>query len=714
MESITEKITTQFSKDPNIRITIPFTLNKEFWVTGEILVNYKGAELPFKTVLPITYPLTQPHSDNISINFINEDLIGFKHINNDGSVCFHPDKNDDFNRKIKAEIAGLKQWILDYYINDKEDERYTYLHPSIKSNLISTLYFGENPKKFKQGECGVFKYSLFSSQKQFVSNKTSIHFESYFKIGFDKDNLDDWSDDFFQYLHLNQDNVRNGLWCYIEHEPIKNIDKKRILASNWKELELFLSQDFLKLVYSILKERKKNFFFNDYLFVLLGYKIPTDESYETHWQLIKVHKKEVPVKGKKISNGNYIGICAPVEINWGLTKNTSYQRFFGRGKLSDSLTNARILIVGIGALGSSLAEILVRGGAKNLSIDDYDIVETGNLCRANYSLFNLNFPKIDALSKRLLSISPFVNVKVRQLKLNSIPKDILEKELNDRFDFIFDCSTDTEVTYILDSLDFKGKIFSLGLTNNAKHLTCLTGNNTTKETAALYEYFENEPASFYEGTGCGYPTFNANFNDINTLLNLSIKKLNESLNSNSEIHSFVVRNFTAEKEQILITSYISFFQPEKEQQILIPKNIFKKIKTSLLPHFPKEFGGIFVGYKSHQFQTIIVEDILLPEKYKNGKAEFVRHPNSLNKRLELLYKETNGKTEYLGEFHSHPNAPARPSKIDYNTMNKIAKASKVTTNNPILMIGKIDKQKLVESKCFIFADDKLYEYEQQG
>lgn len=164
----------------------------------------------------------------------------------------------------------------------------------------------------------------------------------------------------------------------------------------------------------------------------------------------------------------------------------------------------------------------------------------------------------------------------------------------------------------------------------------------------------------------------------------------------------------------MITDFLPFVQSQKEELLLIPKTIFQKVEISLLPHFPKEFGGIFVGYKSSQFQAIIIEDVLLPDEYKNGKTTFVRQPKSLNKRLELLYEKTNGKTEYIGEFHSHPNAPALPSKVDFNAMHKIAKASKVTTDNPILMIGNIDKQKLAESRFFIFADNKLYEYEQQG
>ena len=393
--------------------------------------------------------------------------------------------------------------------------------------------------------------------------------------------------------------------------------------------------------------------------------------------------KNSPFRKKKRDEKASIVFSVKKEILWGSTVNTNYSRFFGRGRLSDKLTNSKILIIGVGALGSNLAEILVRGGARDIFIDDFDTVETGNLCRANYILDDLNLSKVNRLRNRLLSISPFVNVKIRELKINCIKKEKLEKDLNELFDYVFDCSTDPEVSLIFDDLNFKGEIFSLGLTNNARHLTCITGNNIAHETAILYDCLENEPASFFEGTGCGYPTFNANFNDISTVLNLSIKKVNEVLNTNGVSNSFYIKNLSLDTPQIKIVEYVTFFQKDINRYLLFPKGLFQKIETALLQHYPKEFGGIFIGYKSPDFDAVLVEDILLPDKYKNGKAEFIRHPQSLNERLDALFKESNGRIEYLGEFHSHPNAPALPSKVDDKAMAKIAKASKVTTDNPI-------------------------------
>jgi len=96
----------------------------EKYFSGKIEVNTLNEKLSFDLLIPHHYPLTHPNSDNISIIFRNEDYIGLNHINLDGSVCFHPDKDDDFDRKFLYELKCLKQWIREYYIFKKEDDNY--------------------------------------------------------------------------------------------------------------------------------------------------------------------------------------------------------------------------------------------------------------------------------------------------------------------------------------------------------------------------------------------------------------------------------------------------------------------------------------------------------------------------------------------------------------------------------------------------------------
>ncbi len=710
MADIAQKISLLFEEDESISILKSFSLVNNFWVKGTIKVDFNGVSLNFETAVPKTYPMTQPHVDNVSINFINTDLIGYSHINNDGSVCLHPTKDDNFERKFRSEITLLKKWIHNYFIHNREDDRYTYLIPPIKGSLLTTLYFGENDKKFNVGEYGEFSYVLHAKKKKDI-NGTTIVYESYFKKSFDNKFLDKWSIDFQKNTKLNNTS-RTGLWYYIGEEPILIHERKRKLVDYWNELIKYLPETFLENVYRISRKRNSTFISqSNEIFILLGYKIPSENGYETHWNLLKFPIKTSPFQKKNRRDKVRLKSPEGMKICWGRTVNCNYDRFFGRGRLVDRITNSKILIIGIGALGSNLAEILVRGGVKNLALDDFDDVESGNLCRANYTLKNLNHSKVDSLKYFLVSLSPFINISSRRFKINCIPKKNLELELNKNFDIIFDCSTDTEVTSLLDSINFRGRVFSLGLTNNAKYITCNTGTSITHDTAVLYDTLENEPANYFEGTGCGYPTFNASFNDVGTLLNIAIKKINQTLATSDVADSFYVNNLSNANTQINIIDLKSLYQKELNHYLYFPCQLFGKIEAVLQEHFPKEFGGIFIGYKSEKFQSVVVVDIILPSKFSNRKTEFIRYPNSLNERLDLIFKESDGRLQYLGEFHSHPNSPAIPSFLDITTMNRIAASKKVKTDKPILMIGEMDNNNLKNQEFFISYNSKLYQYE---
>lgn len=701
-----ESITSILDADSSIKILTPFYLDSYFY-KGRIQVDYKGVQLEFTVSIARCYPFTLPSTDNISIIFENKDLVGLPHINVDGSVCFHPEKDDDFERKLKSEIEGLKTWIYDYYICKKEDDNYTYLIHKTEPNKSSTLYFSDNDKKFKKSEFGVFQYSDFNSFE--TTEKFKI--QTFFRIGFDKDFQDKWSSDFHEKL---KSSTYNGFWVYIEKEPIKDEFDIRKGIETWEEFEKHLPETFIKHLYDSFKRLNKNYFFEGDLFLTVGYKIPNDEGYETHWDLVKINKHKLPITTLRVpkedrasANDKYYSVCTKDKIIWGSTVNSNYARFFGRGKLSQKLVDSRILIIGCGALGSSLAETLVRGGCKNISIDDFDYVASGNLCRSKYNLYNLNRRKIESLKGNLINISPYVNIFNIPLKLNHYSD--MESWLSKSIDYVFDCSTDAEVTYSLDHINFSGKVFSLSITNHAKELVCVSGKEITKTSNHLYEYLGNEEPSFYEGTGCGYPTFNANFNDINSLLNPALMNISSQIEANSIPDNFVIRKKDIYGfKQIEIEGFFSSFESSTNNHLYISNQTLGKIRLELLKHYPKEFGGVFVGFKKEGL--IVIEDVLIPDDFVNGKTEFVRHPGTLNDRLAKIFKETNGKTTYLGEWHSHPNASATPSSTDEKAMKEIAENIKIGNLNPVLMIVKVT-QDVFEPITYLYNEKKLLRYE---
>lgn len=96
-----------------------------------------------------------------------------------------------------------------------------------------------------------------------------------------------------------------------------------------------------------------------------------------------------------------------------------------------ALSNAKLLILGAGALGSHVAELLARMGAHQITIVDMDIVETSNLHRqALYTEDDaLNMvPKVHAIKEHIARINHHVDVQTyyQEITSNNI-EDILDE-----------------------------------------------------------------------------------------------------------------------------------------------------------------------------------------------------------------------------------------------------------------------------------------------
>lgn len=74
--------------------------------------------------------------------------------------------------------------------------------------------------------------------------------------------------------------------------------------------------------------------------------------------------------------------------------------------------NVPIHVIGIGAIGSTVATMLARMGVTELNIYDIDIVEPKNICNQEYFDNQIGLTKIGALYNTLIAVNPEIKVKV--------------------------------------------------------------------------------------------------------------------------------------------------------------------------------------------------------------------------------------------------------------------------------------------------------------
>ena len=70
-------------------------------------------------------------------------------------------------------------------------------------------------------------------------------------------------------------------------------------------------------------------------------------------------------------------------------------------------------VIGVGAIGSHVAEQLVRMGITHIAIWDFDKVEDKNIPNQLYTFRDVGMDKVDALKRHLLDINPDLNLRTR-------------------------------------------------------------------------------------------------------------------------------------------------------------------------------------------------------------------------------------------------------------------------------------------------------------
>lgn len=545
-----EKITTIVSileKLEGITISYPFKIN-ELGFLGSVELKYREEIFTFKTIIPLEYPLSK--NPTLSISFIpeSEQLQDCSHVEYGAPVCLHPRNDYNIEKKLISEISLLKEWIDKFFFEKRKESRLSYLVAPVERYSLSNLLFTDVDFAFQKYDFGFFEFFSTTSLASVGYHNAMVL--SFSKLLSTKSNIYQTETTIYSkwapgYKKLNPYNTKKGLWVFIDDEPLDPNLKSRKIVLDWKELGTYFTSEILRFLFIQLNSKRHDrqldiAISNGFYYFFLGYNI--QES--THWQLIKIPVSDVPIKKKK-GNTATSRFCTSQPIRWSNTANCSYDRFFGRAKLTNKITTKKILIIGVGALGSTLATLLTRGGIRNIGFYDFDLVQMGNMCRSSYSFAQVLLPKITALQQNLTNISPFINFMPIDLHF---PKNWKEESTNikahlSQYDLIFDCSTDDQVLHVLDQLELSGiDIYSLSISNEAKDLACIKGPSLVTKTKSIFSKLPIPETLFYEGIGCHYPTFKATYTDINALLNTAVSFMNNQLTKNRVLGSFIVRN----------------------------------------------------------------------------------------------------------------------------------------------------------------------------
>ncbi len=277
--------------------------------------------------------------------------------------------------------------------------------------------------------------------------------------------------------------------------------------------------------------------------MLLGFPIPNrvgEAEVLLHWFGFLLPKlTSGKVKGFRPTKENYrrqdeLKIFRDdVEIDWVRTENWHADEIGSRSRFSPPLRHAKILIIGVGALGSSVAHLLVRSGINDPLLIDGDSIEIGNLCRHTAEMRDLGEPKAQAVMTSLNSLSP--HVRATCISKNFSELDDQEKKHVADQEVIFDCTASDRLISELAQLEWpEEKLFisaSLGLYARRLFYFAFHGSHFPQElfVQSVAPYISKELEEYKglklprEGIGCWHPLFPARIDDIWLMASLAVK-----------------------------------------------------------------------------------------------------------------------------------------------------------------------------------------------
>ena len=138
-------------------------------------------------------------------------------------------------------------------------------------------------------------------------------------------------------------------------------------------------------------------------------------------------------------------------------------------------------------------------------------------------------------------------------------------------------------------------------------------------------------------------------------------------------------------------------------KLLIEKQEIEALQDALRLARGNEIGGVLFGEHTGDAQFRIVE--MTYQRSKGDETAFRRRGRTARRELKRMSAKRQNDYErfnYLGEWHSHPNAPPYPSARDTLTMRGILKHRGTAANFLVLLIVRLTHFESLEMSAHSF------------
>lgn len=452
----------------------------------------------------------------------------------------------DAHRRLAWHVGRLLEWIQAAATGDLTREGDPFELPDFCQNSSLTLAFNETRENLEAwnevaDSVGLAKLITVPGANEVLCLK------SFNSLGGRPLVTMEWG----EYLSGVSEPLRTALWVRLPSTPVLEPWQAPM---TWGEIRYALQEQDVDLD-QLLREGVAKIRDGESHFLLSGFPIPEaigGASARMHWLAAKLPVLSVSTphgfrptndRGRWWRDREQL-LSNHTRVEWINTECWSREELSARGRLGSTFVDRRVALIGAGALGSIMAELLVRAGVTAVTICDGDTLHAGNLVRHTLTLESAGFNKAGAVTRKLNTSSPHAKVTASENNL-LYGQDSLRSGLACS-DLIIDCTGSDEALNVLAEIEFSRPTFfvsvSLGMFGRRAFVFFSSGVKFPLDRFLeavgpwiTKERKENSGTELpWEGIGCWHPLFPARVDDIWMMASAAIKTMEANLESPAE------------------------------------------------------------------------------------------------------------------------------------------------------------------------------------
>jgi len=365
------------------------------------------------------------------------------------------------------------------------------------------------------------------------------------------------------------------------------------------------------------------------------------------------------------------------------------------------IAGKRVLVLGCGAIGSWVAEMVARAMPKEIHLVDNSIVKPGILARQNFVRDDIGSNKADALAQRLKMIGQDSTITSHEIEAHAFITSGIDGFRD--FDLVLDCTASSifQMKIERDWSQFDGRtppILSMIIDAQAKQCLCtltpknaiggiwhsymwlkwqLCNNGRNPELVTSFYSDRAVKKLFQPEPGCSDPTFVGSMADV---INLASGAMNIGLENDPSFSSGFGAGFSATERRGTLNPTHKTALPKAQvlqagnYRVYIHDEIFETarefVKQNNHTRSKKhETGGLLWGFWDDAVKVILIFDLTgPPQDSEHNPAHFLcgvkGTEDEHNHRADL----THGACGFIGLWHTHPDLPSRQSLTDMTNM----------------------------------------------